>query len=317
MSSVPYSTPRPRDRISAMYDTKIINPLNNEILVWSSADQVWENANSSVLPTVIPDLFQVLTIGNNATGLDITSVNTLTANQILPIAPSNFDAANSNADGLYSFKIQTGSFNQNPASTQLHLQNTLYGFPTEQISINLNNKSLNADTRIMSQFVPYTSPTTLVAGTSQYCLNFGSQLTGNDECYYDPMNMRFFYDTGTATWIACSTPFPFSVSTKGSWTITAYLVGTYPSPSPDNNVKVILEQWRSNALFRSYNILNAFPAPSYKGVNNTANFVFSGLYEDDWVTNTDEWRCIVENENPVRDFSIEKLNITFEWRQLS
>lgn len=321
MSSVPYSTPRPRDRISAMYDTKIINPLNNQILVWSNADQAWENANSSVLPPSAPqNLSQVLTVGNSATNQNINLVNDIRANEFQPYLPLLYDTPNSNSGGLYGFKIQTGSFNQNPLATpipQAALQNALTGFPTEQTSFNLDNKSLNADTRIMSQFVDYTASVVLGAAATEYCLNFGSQSTGNDECFYDPMNMRVFYDTVLSRWIACGTPHPFNTNLiRGSWTITIYLMGAWSSPTPANSLLITLEHWRSGAFLLPYRVLQNH-SPNSVNVVDTATYVMSGLYQDDWIPNTDEWRATIANGNAVQTFTIQKLNMTFEWRQLS
>jgi len=321
MSQVPYSTPRPRDRISAMYDTKIINPLNNEILVWSNTAQAWENANSSVLPPSAPqNLSQVLTVGNSATNQNISNVNDIRANEFQPYNPTTFDAPNANSAGLYGFKIQTGLYNQNTLASpvaQASLQNALTGFPTEQISINLDNKAINADTRIMSQFVDYTSPVVLGASAMDYCLNFGSQSTGNDECFYDPMNMRVFYDSGIARWIACGTPSPFNTNLiLGSWTITIYVTGSWSASTPANSFLISLEQWRSGSFFRSFRVLQN-NSPNALGVCDTANFVMSGLYQDDWAPTTDEWRATITNGNAVQTFTIDKLNMTFEWKQLS
>jgi len=319
MSAVPYSTPKPRDRISAMYDTKIISPTTNDLLVWSNSVQAWENLSASAVPGLVQNLSQVLTVGNSATNQNISNVNNIRANQFEPNQPTSFDTPNDGSVGLYTFKIQTGSYNQNTLSNiaQAALQNGTTGFPTEQISSNLDNKSVNADTRIMSQFIDYTAPLVLGSATTIYCLNFGTQLTGNDECYYDPMNMRVFYDLPSNSWIACGTPAPYNINLiLGSWTITVYLVGVWSAPSPNNQGRIILEQWRAGVLYKSYPVME-FNAAANLTVGHTATFVLSGLFQDDWIPNTDEWRATITNINPVQTFTIEKLNMTFEWRQLS
>lgn len=319
MSGIPYSTPRPRDRIAAMYDTNIISPITSELLVYNSSVQAWENLPASAVPGLAQNLQQVLTVGDNAGGLNIQNLTSLDAvlvdtDELLNKPAVTPDVTNNGGTkGMYNFIINDGSAFQQTTGLQkpfLFPSPTL--FPTgEDITRLHHNLSLNSKNWALSQtiagtFVPFNA--------NAYVGNFGTQTFTNDEVFCDPCNMRWALDGLGTTWISCATPAPYHDASKEvSWIIHFNLFGKFAGAGVNQAVILKAMHWRSGVFLAEYILVQDEKIAGLSGFSyHNGSFVFLGLPPQDWNSLRDEWRVNVANTSLTNGFTITRLNVYFE-----
>ena len=220
--------------------------------------------------------------------------------------PLAFDLPNgTDTAGLYRFKLQQGTYNQ--ATGQQPFQNppaAALNFPLGVVHPYVNNLPLNTPVFTVGRKTNATYSPGFTGRILAWGIN--NSTTGfEDQCLYDPCNMRAAWDAGVNAFLGVSTPGAFRASeTKGIFRVECWVEGNFAAQNASNRLNVAVWQYRSGVFLRQLLL----------GISNNAQgqamschrvIMSQGGYGEDFEPTTDHYEVMFENANAsTNDFDL-------------
>ena len=207
--------------------------------------------------------------------------------------------------GLYRFKLQQGTYNQ--ATGQQPFQNppaAALNFPLGVVHPYVNNLPLNTPVFTVGRKTNATYSPGFTGRILAWGIN--NSTTGfEDQCLYDPCNMRAAWDAGVNAFLGVSTPGAFRASeTKGIFRVECWVEGNFAAQNASNRLNVAVWQYRSGVFLRQLLL----------GISNNAQgqamschrvIMSQDGYGEDFEPTTDHNEVMFENANAsTNDFDL-------------
>ena len=250
----------------------------------------------------------------NATRVD-GIVNNIQSSSFRSYNPTTFDAPNTtDTNSVYKVKLREG-INLWTSGGVFDNQNIFSSanvyFPTEQIVEYQNNKPIQYP-KIIGQL---TTATNIVFGGNAFVSYFGALVGAEEECIYDPLNMRAF-KTGLE-WTYWGAPSLYRNATdKFIINVKFFLSGDWSGFDPSDGLIIYIFQYRSGVFFTQHELVITTPNTAttsmrLSGERTLLGFVTGG--SEEFIADTDYYAIEIANQSGVNDFNVTRFTIESEF----
>ena len=270
------------------------------------------------MTTSIP--LQLFSHNTFATAADLVEVDSsakqlTVGGTVRNVDPVAFDLPNgTDSVGLYRFKLQSGTYNV--AAGQQPLQTppaTGLNFPLGVVNPWINNLPLTTPCMAVNRKTGGTFPPSFTGRILAWGINNGT--TGfQDQCLYDPCNMRAEWDAGIGAFKGVGTPGGFRASnTLGIFRIECWVEGNFTAQNASNRLNIALWQYRSGVFLRQL-LLGISNNAQGQAMSATRVILSQGQYGEDFVPTTDHYEVMFENANASEnDFDLTLFQGQIHW----